>query len=253
MMPAMEKQALVTGASSGIGLAVARRLATRGYVVTLAARRKVELEAAAKEIEIAGGKARILVLDVADAAATVAAVQRVDDEVGGLDLVMANAGVGKERWGGKLTWADCAGIIAVNVAGAVATLTAVLPRMVERKKGHLVGVSSLAQYRGFPRSAAYSASKAFLGTFLESVRIDLHGTGVAVTDVQPGFVRTEMTAKNKFKMPFLVELDDAADRVVRGIEKRAAIVRFPLPLATAARISRFVPDAIFGRVVRRAR
>jgi len=246
------RTALVTGASSGIGMALAKRLAQKGAEVALAARREKPLRDLCGEISDAGGKARVYTLDVTDPGATVATLQRADDEMQGIDLVVANAGVGRARWGGGLSWDDCAEVISVNVLGAVATLTALLPRMVARKRGHLVGVSSLAQYRGLPNNAAYGASKAFLSSFLESLRIDLRSTGVAVTDVRPGFVRTAMTEKQDIDRPFLMKADDAAAVIVRGIEKAAAVVEFPWQLAAVARTSRLLPRALFDKAVLRA-
>ncbi|MFN7134677.1 MAG: SDR family NAD(P)-dependent oxidoreductase, partial [Myxococcales bacterium] len=172
--------------------------------VALAARRADLLEGIAADIRQAGGRARVYELDVADAGRVVEVMQRADDELGGIDLVIANAGIGTQRASRKLTWEDCAPTLAVNVAGATATLTALRTRMVERRRGHLVGVSSLAGYRGLPGSATYCASKAYLSVFLESLRADLRAEGVAVTDIRPGFVRTPMTAKNRFPMPFML-------------------------------------------------
>src|SRR5687768_6874352 len=198
------RTAFITGASSGIGAALARRLASRGTLVCLAARREPELRDLAQRIRGDGGRAHIYPLDVADPEKTEATVQQADDEHGGLDLVVANAGIGEEKWAGRLRWEDCRATIQINVIGAVATLTAVLPRMAERRRGHLVGISSLAQYRGLPKNAAYSGSKAFLSVFLEGLRVDLRDLGVGVTDVRPGFVRTPMTAKHKHPMPFML-------------------------------------------------
>jgi short-subunit dehydrogenase len=246
------RTALVTGASSGIGMALARRLAVEGAEVALAARREKPLVDLCREISDAGGKARVVVLDVADPKATIATLERADDDMQGIDLVVANAGVGKARWGGGLSWDDCGEILSVNVLGAVATFTALLARMVARKRGHLVGISSLAQYRGLPNNAVYGASKAFLSTFMESLRIDLRGTGVSVTDVRPGFVRTPMTDQQDFDRPFLMQADDAAGVIVRGIEKRLPVVEFPWQLAAIARSSRLLPVSVWDRAVVRA-
>jgi short-subunit dehydrogenase len=246
------RTALVTGASSGIGMALARRLAVEGAEVALAARREKPLVDLCREISDAGGKARVVVLDVADPKATIATLERADDDMQGIDLVVANAGVGKARWGGGLSWDDCGEILSVNVLGAVATFTALLARMVARKRGHLVGISSLAQYRGLPNNAVYGASKAFLSTFMESLRIDLRGTGVSVTDVRPWFVRTPMTDQQDFDRPFLMQADDAAGVIVRGIEKRLPVVEFPWQLAAIARSSRLLPVSVWDRAVVRA-
>lgn len=245
------RTALVTGASSGIGRELSRQLAARGVEVVLLARRGDLLEALAAEIAAAGGRARAIPGDVSRPEELVALIQRADDEVGGLDLVVANAGVGTSRWAGKMRWEDCKPTIDVNVSGAVATLTAVLPRMAERKRGHLVGISSLAGSRGLPKSAIYSASKAFLSVFLESMRIDLRGTGVLVTDVRPGFVRTPLTHANQFKMPMMVEVADAVAQMIRGIEREETVISFPWPLAAAVRVGRVLPDAVYDRLLTR--
>ena len=249
----MFRTALVTGASSGIGAALARRLAASGTEVALLARREDLLASLRDELSRAGGKARSYPGAAARPEAGVEAVRRADDELGGLDLVIANAGIGHSRWAGKLSWEDLAPTLSVNVAGAAATLVAVLPRMVERRRGHVVGVSSLAGYRGMPRSAAYSASKAFLSTFLESLRVDLRGTGVAVTDVRPGFVRTPMTATNRFPMPFLIDVEPAARTIVEALERRAPVVAFPRAMAAITGSARLLPNAVWDRVSSRAR
>lgn len=248
-MPAEIRTALVTGASSGIGAALCRRLAQQGVTVALAARREDALRTLADEITAAGGKALVHPMDVADPAATVAAVQAADDALGGLDLVVANAGIGTSKWSGKLTWADCADVVAVNVAGATATLCAVLPRMVERRRGHLVGVSSIAGLRGIPKLAAYCGSKAYLSTFLEALRVDLRRTGVRVTDVRPGYVRTPMTAQNA-SMAFVITAEDAAERICKAIHARRSVLTFPLPMAAGARVLKAMPNALFDRLMK---
>jgi short-subunit dehydrogenase len=247
------RTAFLTGASSGIGAVLAKRLAADGVEVAIAARRTEQLESLADEIRAAGGRAHVHPLDVSDAEATVATLRRADDEMDGIDLVIANAGVGHEKWAGKVSWEDCGPILDVNVRGAVATLVALAPRMAERRRGHLVGISSLAGYRGLPRNGLYSASKAFLTTYLEGLRVDLRSVNVAVTDVQPGFVRTPMTAKNKFPMPFLVEADEAADAILRGIRRRDAVVAFPWQLANVMRAATLMPAGLWDRAVNRAR
>ncbi|MCX4245267.1 SDR family NAD(P)-dependent oxidoreductase [Paraliomyxa miuraensis] len=246
------RTALVTGASSGIGAALAKQLAAQGIEVALLARRREALQELADAIEQAGGRASIHPVDVSDPEATVAAVRAVDDAVGGLDLVVANAGVGTTQWSGKLGWDDCAQVLAVNVAGATATLVAVLPRMVKRKRGHLVGISSIAGYRGLPRLAVYSGSKAYLSTFLEGLRIDLRGTGVTVTDVRPGYVETAMTAGNG-KMPFLVTAEDAAQRICKAIAARRRVLAFPLPMAAAGRTMAALPNVLYDRMMKGGR
>jgi short-subunit dehydrogenase len=244
-------RALITGASSGIGAALAKLLAAQGTEVVLCARREDALREQVETITAAGGQASYEVLDVGnDPARTQARIRELDEQLE-LDLVVANAGVGKARWGGKLQWDDCRQILAVNVDGAVATLTGAIPGMVARKRGHLVGVSSIAGYRGLPSNAAYCASKAFLSTFLESLRVDLQGVGIAVTDVRPGYVETPMTADVKSK-PFLVDVEVAAKIIARAIGRKRGVVSFPVPLAVAGHVLPMIPGVIYDGVVRRA-
>ncbi len=247
----IHRSALITGASSGIGAALAKRLAANGTEVVLAARSEDALRELASTIEAAGGTARVEVLDVSDPERTEARVRELDDELA-LELVVANAGIGGSKWSGKLSWADCKAVIDVNVCGAVATLTGAIPGMVARGLGHLVGVSSVAQYRGLPSSAAYCASKAFLSTFLETLRIDLHDTGVSVTDVRPGFVDTPLTEGMKSK-PFAVEVDKAAWTIAKAIERKRGVIVFPAQMAAVGHMLEVMPRAIYEPVVRRGR
>ncbi len=242
--------ALITGASSGIGRALTERLAARGYTVAIAARRRALLDEVAEGVTRNGGRALVIELDVSDPDATVAAVEHAWDELGGLDLVIANAGFGHDVHATKLDWSNVAPILRVDALGAIATVTAALPRMVARGSGHLVGISSLAGTRGLPTSAAYSAAKAALSTFLESLRVDLGGSGVHVTDVRPGFIATDATRDAAYPMPMLMQLDQAVDRILRGIDRREGVVAFPFPLATLLGASRLLPIAAFDALVR---
>jgi short-subunit dehydrogenase len=242
------RTALVTGASSGIGAALARKLAREGIEVVLAARRAAALRELEATITSQGGKARVLALDVCDVDETTAKIQAIDDEIGGLDLVVANAGVGQSRWAGKLDWQACASVIDVNVRGAVATLVAVLPRMVERGRGRVVGISSVAQYRGLPKNAAYCASKAFLSTFCESLRVDLRHTGVSVLDVRPGFVDTPLSASVSTK-PWEIHADAAAALIADAIARRRRVLVFPLPMRMVGSMLTVMPDAIYDAAV----
>jgi short-subunit dehydrogenase len=245
------RTALITGASSGIGRALSARIARDGAEVVLCARRRDELESLAKEIRDAGGRAHAQVLDVANADATVETVRRWDRELGGLDLVIANAGIGGTLPGRKISWERVAPILAVNFHGAIATLTAALPEMLERNRGHLVGVSSLAAYKPLPASATYCATKCGLSMFLEALRFDLQETGVRVTTIHPGFVRTPMTDLNAFPMPFMVELEDAIDLIARRLPKAPATIDFPASLTAAIRVARMVPRPIWALASRR--
>ena len=230
------RTALITGASSGIGRALAKRIAGQGTELVICARRVAELESLAEEIRTAGGRVHVRAVDVANTHAAAEAVRAADAEVHGLDLVIANAGVGGLTPTKSLTWESIEKMCLVNFSGAIATLTAVLPEMVKRRRGHIVGVSSLAAYKPLPDSAAYCASKRGLSMFLDAVRMDLRGTGVEVTTIHPGFVRTAMTAKNPFPMPFIVDLDEAVDLIVRKLPRAPAVIDFSAPADRGARV-----------------
>lgn len=247
------RTALVTGASSGLGRGLALWFARRGIKVYAAARRRDNLEALANEARAASAHIEPVELDVADADNTLARIGELDTACGGLDLVIANAGCGQETNGRRIKWEPVKQVIDVNVTGAAATLTAVLPRMVERKRGHVVGVASLAAFRGLPRNAAYSASKAFLHVFMESLRVDLKGTGVHVTCLYPGFVRTEMTARNKAPMPFLLEVEEAVELMAKAIVRGEAQYAFPWQMAGIMGLVKRLPNALFDAAARKAR
>jgi len=245
--------ALITGASSGLGYGLALWFAKRGTRVFAAARRTQHLQACAEEARVAGGTVEPVEMDVSRTDETMARIQRIDADCGGLDLVVANAGVGLDTYGKRFEWERAKKVLDVNVMGAAATLSAVLPRMVERKRGHLVGVSSIAGFRGLPRNAAYSGSKAFLTIFLESLRVDLQGTGVRVTCIHPGFVRTEMTAPNTHPMPFMLEIDEAAERMGRAIVRGQPVFSFPWQTRAAMGVAQALPNAVFDPLIRRLR
>jgi short-subunit dehydrogenase len=249
------RRALVTGASSGIGAALARRLAARGIEVYLAARRRDRLEAEAAAIMAAGGRAHALVLDVARADETAAAVAQLDDACGGIDLVVANAGLGGKTGAQPLAsspWQDVRDLIQINLLGAVATLAPLVPRMLARGHGHLVGISSIAADVPTPRTAPYGASKAGLTFFLRAADLELRPRGIAVTIVHPGFVKTPMTDSMDEPLPFLVDVARAARIIDRAIARRRRLVRFPRPMAAAVGFGRALPMWLSAPLIRAA-
>ncbi len=243
-----DKVVLLTGASSGIGHALALELGRYGASLGLLARRDEALTGLAGEVERAGGKALALKADVRDAEEMRKAAGRVLEEWGRVDVLVANAGRSTTTGATALDAAEAGDVITVNVVGVVNSVAAVLPSMLERKQGHLVAISSLAAYRGLPKSAAYSASKAAFSTFFESLRVDLAASGVDVTIIHPGFIRTPLTANRKKKLPFLLEVDDAARRIRRALERRPRTYAFPWQLATVVRLLRHVPDVLYDRI-----
>jgi short-subunit dehydrogenase len=238
------RNVVVTGASSGIGASLALEFAGRGAEIVVCARRKDRLDDVVAKIAAAGGRARALELDVRDPAATMAGLQRLDDDLDGLDCVIANAGVGQGKPTLACDFAYLQQIVDVNCRGAMATLLAVAPRMLERRRGTLVGISSLAGYFGAPKFSVYSASKAFLSNFLAGLRLDLKGSGVHVVDVRPGFVDTEMTVRLKGKAPMMWDAERAARVIADGAESGKRTLAFPFPVATTIRLLGVLPSAV---------
>lgn len=243
------RTALITGASSGIGAALARRLAADGTEVVLCARRELELRAQADAIAAAGGRSHVVVLDLENPRAAEQGIAELDGRFT-FDLVVANAGIGRMIPGRELTWDRCQEMIEVNVAGSVSTLLGAMPGMLARGRGHLVGVSSIAQGLGMPGNGTYLASKAFLSTFLASLRADLHGTGVDVTDVRPGIVDTPMS-QSLTNRPFVIDADEAASMIFEGLRRRDAVLSFPRSARMMMAGFRLMPDRMFSSIMRR--
>jgi len=238
------KVALITGASSGIGRGLAFALDRRGAAVGLLARREHVLQSVVLEIEAEGGRAISLPADVRDAEAMRSASGALHDRFGPVDLLVANAGIGATTYAVDLCEKAVADLINVNVIGVVNSVTAVIPQMVKRGSGHLVAISSLAAYRGLPKSAAYCASKAATSALFEGLRIDLLGTGVDVTIIHPGFIKTPLTVDVK-RTPYLMELDEAVPKILRAIEKRRKGYSFPWQLASIARACMLLPNPLY--------
>jgi short-subunit dehydrogenase len=241
---------LITGASSGIGRGLGLELARRGAAVGLLARRREALVEIAGEIEEAGGRALALPADVTNSDQLRAAACELRRKFGYIDVLIANAGIGATTYAVDLCEKEVAQLIAVNVVGVVNSVTAVVPHMIKRGSGHLVAISSLAAYRGLPKSAAYCASKAGVSALFESLRIDLMGTGVDVTIIHPGFIKTPLTAGRK-RMPYLMELDQAIEKMVVAIEKRKRSYSFPWQLATIVRACMLLPNPLYDWIAKR--
>lgn len=240
----------ITGASSGIGAALARHYAARGAALGLAARNGEKLAAAAAGLP---ANSLIYAVDVTEAAALAEAAEDFMVRVGVPDIVIANAGISV----GTLTdeAADLpvfARVLQVNVAGMPHTFQPFLAAMKQARRGRLVGISSVAGVRGMPGAGAYCASKAAVNAYLESLRVELRGSGVGVTTIAPGYIATPMTAQNPYPMPFLLDVDAAAQRIIRQIERGASYAVVPWQMAIVAKLLRVLPDFCFDWLFARA-
>lgn len=244
-----DKVVLLTGASSGIGEAVAIEISKRGAILGLLARRANLLHELAEKCEANGARARYFACDIADETAVASAAEKLRTEFGKIDILIANAGIGGGAISAeKLTPADFRRVVETNLFGAVNSVAAVLPQMIARGSGHLVAISSLAGFRGLPKSAAYSASKAAMTAYFESVRLDVQARGVAVTIIQPGFIKTPLTSGRANKMPFLMDLGAAVPLFLEAIERKKKFAAFPWQLATIVRAGRIFPAWLYDKV-----
>ncbi|MCW1919641.1 SDR family NAD(P)-dependent oxidoreductase [Rhodobacter sp. KR11] len=228
------------GASEGLGEALARALHKKGVSLVLSARNGDKLAALAAELP----GARVLALDVKDAAA----VQRAADMLGDIDGMVWLAGVYWPMSAEALEAAPFLEMCDVNFMGAARAVAAVVPGMVKRGRGHIVLTGSLSAFRGLPGAMGYQASKAGCMALAESLHADLRGTGVRVQLASPGFIKTRLTAKNAFKMPFLMDPETAAAEMVTLMEGQSFARHFPRVFSWLFRGSRFLPDWAYYRV-----
>lgn len=248
------RRCVVTGATSGLGRALAILLGRRGERIALTGRRTPMLESAAAEVRAAGA-ADVLVLPggVDDPAVVARHHEQIVQRWGGLDLAILNAGVGGSDDPRAFRTRAYRDTFAVNFFGVCHWLECIIPGMVAEGRGIIAGISSPGGWRGFPGVGPYSASKAALSTMLESIRVDLRGTGVHIVDVCPGYVKSEMTAKNDpGRMPFLLETEEGAVRILRGIDRRQRLVHFPRRLTWPLRhVVARLPGAVFDPLAAR--
>jgi len=243
------KRVFITGASSGIGAALALEFARNGAVVGAFARRAEELSKLVQESESLPGTVIALPGDVTDWESLSNRVSEFTGNHGAIDLMIANAGVGgNSRHASEYSPEDFQRVVGINLIGAFNTVRAVLPSMITRGEGHLVAISSLAGFRGLPKSSGYCSSKAGMTSLFESVRLDCRGTGVDVTVIQPGFIRTPLTSGRKSKLPFMMELDESIPYFMNAIEKRKRFAAFPWQLALLVRSGKFFPSWLYDRI-----
>jgi short-subunit dehydrogenase len=240
----------ITGASSGIGAALARHYAGRGATLGLAARREAELNALAQSLP---GSHHIYAVDVADAGAMLAAGQDFIARAGVPDIVIANAGISVGTLTGEREDLPAfRRVFETNLFGMVHTFHPFLSAMQRAGAGRLAGIASVAGIRGLPGAGAYSASKAAAIAYLESLRVELRGSGVRVVTLAPGYIATPMTAVNTYAMPFLLPAEVAAQRFARAIAAGTSYAVIPWQMAIVAKLLRLLPNALFDALAGKA-
>ncbi len=246
----MPLRVVISGASSGLGLALARHYLERGATIAAFARRGELLQILSVEFP---GKVFCYALDVRDSSAIQHAAKDFITRAGMPDVVIANAGVSV----GTLTeYAEDIDafqqVMDINVLGIVKTFQPFVAAMREAQRGTLVGIASVAGFRGLPGASAYSASKAAVISYLESLRVELHGSGVKVVTICPGYIKTPMTAVNPYPMPFMLDADEAARRMIRVIEQQNAFTVIPWQMGMVGRVLKLLPRWLYDRLFARA-
>lgn len=241
------KRVWLVGASTGIGAALAHDLAARGAHLILSARGAERLAALVADLQGASA----LVLDVSDASAIPAAAQEAERLLGGLDVIVFNAGTYEPLRAWELSPEAIRRTLNVNLLGVMDGVAAVLPGLLAAGQGHLVIVASVAGYRGLPKAAVYGPSKAALINFAESLYLDLAPLGIGVSLVNPGFVATPLTAQNDFRMPALITADEAARQIVAGLARGAFEIHFPKRFSCFLKLLRLLPARLYFKLVSR--
>jgi short-subunit dehydrogenase len=236
----------ITGASSGLGAALARHYAAQGHVLGLLARRGERLR---ELVATLSGVHHLYVVDVCDRPALHAAAADFIQQAGRVDIVIASAGISA----GTLTeqkddFAVFKAIFDTNVFATVSTFEPFVSHMKQARAGTLVGIASVAGVRGLPGAGAYSASKSAVTTYCESLRLELKPFDVGVVTIAPGYINTEMTAKNPYSMPFLLEADVFATRAARAIAQEQSYTVIPWQMGVVGKIMRALPNWVYDRL-----
>jgi short-subunit dehydrogenase len=241
----------LTGASSGIGEALAVELAKRGAKVAITARRADVLGSLAQSIAQSGGAVACFPGDVRNLAEMKGIVAAIEEKFGPIDVAIPNAGTHIFTVPEQFNSQEYLDLMELNFGGMLRCIEAVLPGMLSRGRGAIAPVASLAGYRGLPRAAAYGASKSAMIHFLESIRFHLVRRGITISIVNPGFVKTPLTDKNDFRMPFLVDAPRSARIICNGIERGKREIAFPFPFSWVLKVARVLPAPLYESLVNR--
>ncbi len=246
------QKVIITGASTGIGKAIAKELAKAGAQVGLLARRKELLLELVNDVQTLGGKAFYKTADISNRQETLLGISELINCMNGVDILIANAGVGAPTTIQPFNVETQERMIKVNLLGVIYCIEAVLQTMLDSGKGQIVAISSLAGFKGLPGESGYTASKAGLNTFMEGMRIQLRPKNIFVSTICPGFIKTPMTEVNDEKdMPWLMEAETAAKIIIKAIQRKTKVLRFPWQTSLLMRITGLLPDWIIERVMKK--
>ena len=230
--------AWVTGAGSGIGRAVAKRLAEDGWIVAISARTARDLDSLAAEVP---GRITAYQLDVTDPKAADETGRSIEANLGPVDLAVLNAGSYFPTSADQFSVDNFRKTVDLNLMGTVNCMGPIVPSMVARRTGHIAVMGSQSAFSGLPTAASYGATKAALNSMAEAFKPDFDRFGVTITVINPGFVKTPLTHKNRFPMPFLMELDEAVDIIMRGLEQKRFAINFPWQMTMGTKFLAALP------------
>jgi len=245
MIELVNKTVLLTGASSGIGFALAHLLAREKVNLILIARRIDKLNELKLSLENYSSNILTFKCDITKKDEVQNAFEKIKNIFGFVDVAILNAGVGHRTKVTNYKSELAEDTFGVNVLGMIYWIEQLLPDYLKKKKGTIVGVSSLADNRGFAGSGFYSASKAAASIYLEGLRVELKKYNIKVITVKPGFVKTPMTDKNEFPMPMMLSAEKAAKKILRGIKREKRIIQFPLPIVLSSKIIGMLPGSVY--------
>ena len=248
----MRKVAFITGASSGIGYELALELARQGYVLALTARRETLLDELAEKVKSIGTDALSITCDVSDQQQVRKAIEETVVHFKRIDLAILSAGISEPTVAEDFSAADFEKLLRTNLLGVSYCLEELVQIMIRQRNGVIAAISSLAADRGVPGSAGYCATKAALSSLFEGMRVDLKRFGVGLVTIEPGYVRTPMTA-GFGNMPLVMEADASARLILRRIESGDRVIRFPLPASILMKLLRVLPVTLFDLIVARRR
>lgn len=247
----MSMHTVITGVTSGIGKALAVYYAQPGTTLGLLGRRQDLLTQVAAQCTAQGATVLSTALDVRDSTAMQAYAQQFLDQTGSIDLVIANAGSGAPDDLASGNASHHAWLFEVNVIGLLNTILPFVPRMLQQQYGQLVAIASVAGFRALPGSTTYAATKIAVRALMEGYGWELQRHGIVTTTINPGFIVSEMTANNKFPMPFLLQTDVAAQRIAQAVARKRRVYTFPWPMAVLARLLPLLPGTLLARATPR--